>query len=85
MPSDRFSLARRGFFVGLAAVFLPILAYIGFISAVSIWTGLAAADRYGFWVPIGAGFLVLLGVVWVFFTIVTAAFRKEKEDVWVEI
>ena len=69
----------------LAVPFLLMVAYIGFVSAVSIWTGLAAIHRNGFWLPIAAGFIAFLGVVWVFFTIVVNALRKEKEDDWVEI
>ncbi|MBW1815615.1 MAG: hypothetical protein JRJ60_00490 [Deltaproteobacteria bacterium] len=85
MPSDRFARVGRVFLVCLAVPFLLIVVYIGFVSAVSIWTGLAAIHRNGSWLPIAAGFIAFIAVVWVFFTIVVNALRKEKEDDWVDI
>ena len=85
MPNDRFSRARKVFLMCLAVPFLLVLAYIGFVSAVSIWTGLAAIHRSGFWVPITVGFIAFLGVLWIFFTLIVNALHKEKEDDWMEI
>lgn len=55
--------------LGLWSLFLLsalLTAYILFAAIVSIWVGLSHVEQDGFWMPILAGFLLMILVLWPF-------------------
>jgi hypothetical protein len=80
LPGDRFPRTRKWFLACLSVPFLAACVYAGFLSAVSIWVGLCNLNRAGFWVPILAGFVALLAVLWMFLMIIGAFSHLENEE-----
>ena len=60
-----------------------LTAYILFAAIVSIWVGLSHVEQDGFWMPILAGFLSMLLVLWPFlrFSRFILNAMKEKDTI----
>lgn len=68
--------------MGLWSLFLLsalLTAYIFFAAIVSIWVGLSHVKQDGFWMPILAGFLSMILVLWPFLRISRFIFHSMKE------
>jgi hypothetical protein len=57
-----------------------LTAYLGFVSLVSVWVGLGHMHQAGFWVPVLAGTLSLMGIFWLYFRLARYLFRHMREE-----
>ena len=79
MPGNRFPRTRKRLLALLAVPALVACVYAGFLSALSIWFGLCNLNRAGSWVPILAGFFVLLVVLWILLAILGALISPDNK------
>lgn len=68
--------------LGLWSIFLLLAlltAYIIFAAIVSIWVGLSHVQQDGFWMPIVAGILCMVLVLWPFLRLCRLILNSMKE------
>ncbi len=63
----------------LFLLFALLAAYIIFAAIVSIWVGLSHVQQDGFWMPIVAGILSMILVLWPFFRLSRLILNSMKE------
>ena len=56
-----------------------LAAYMLFAAIVSIWVGLSQVEQDGFWMPILAGFLTMILVLWPFLRLSRFILNSMKE------
>ena len=56
-----------------------VASYLGFISLFSAWTGFKHIHQYGFWVPILAGIISFIFVLFLFFRITKSLLNQMKQ------
>jgi len=54
-------------------------SYLGFISLVSVWSGFKNLHQYGFWVPIIAGIISFILILFLFIRITNPLLSQMKQ------
>ena len=78
MKSENTIFRNMGYKILLFLISL-IFAFITFISAVSIYTGITNADRAGFWVPLVLGIIAILFSIRVCILLFKITLNKMRE------
>jgi uncharacterized membrane protein HdeD (DUF308 family) len=63
----------------LFLLFALLTAYIIFAASISIWVGLSHVQKDGFWMPIVAGILSMILVLWPFLRLSRLILHSMKE------
>jgi hypothetical protein len=77
-PRQPIPLKRIGLHCVLISCCL-LAVYLSFISLISVWVGLGYTSQSGFWVPILAGGISLILVLWALLRIVRHLLIQMKE------
>jgi hypothetical protein len=56
-----------------------VAGYLAFVGLISIWVGVRQVSQDGFWLPIGAGTLLILTVSWLFHTLGRFLYGRIKQ------
>lgn len=64
----------------LLVLSVPVSAYMVFLGAVSISIGLQHRNEEGSWIPVLAGSLCILAVLWIFFRLSRSLIRSLKKS-----
>ena len=62
-----------------------VAVYLGFISLISVWVGLAHTHQACFWVPVLSGFLLLVFSFWAFFRLTRRIMTHMREETSVNV
>ena len=85
IPREPLPLKNLGLW-SLFLLFALLTAYIVFAAIVSIWIGLSHMQQDGFWMPIIAGILCVILVLWPFLRLSRLILNsmKEKDTINIE-
>ena len=78
-PFKNFGLWFLTICIGLVSV------YIIFIALISIYVGANHLQHDGFWMPISAGLISIMAVLWLFYSFIRFVLNQMKEKDIVEI
>ena len=82
IPHEPWPLKNLGLW-SLFLLFALLTSYILFAAIVSIWVGLSHVEQDGFWMPMVAGILCMILVLWPFFRLsrLILNLMKEKDTI----
>lgn len=63
----------------LLILYTMVASYLGFIFLVSVWTGFKHIRQYGFWVPVLAGMISFIFVLFLFIRITKPLLGQLKQ------
>jgi len=66
---------EKSFSLGFAGFCALVAAYLVFLGVISISTGLQHTQEEGSWMPVLAGSLCILAVLWIFFRVARSLVR----------
>lgn len=79
ITSDTIPL-KKAFLWSLILLCSLIAAYLAFISLFSVWIGIEHMQQAGFWVPVLAGTLSLVVVLWLFISATKRIMARIKKQ-----
>lgn len=80
MIAERTISFRKLFLWSLIVACILIACYLSLVSLISIWIGVENIHENGFWVPLLAGILFLVAVLWTLFHSVRGLLRHLGQE-----
>ncbi len=79
MAHQRYTSLKKAWRWFVVIVSIVLASYLGFVSVVFVWIGLTHPNQSGFWVPVLAGIISLIGILYFSFRIIRRILSQMKE------